>query len=382
MVSDPSDTVGVAVIGAGFIADAHLSALAMTPGARVVAIAGRTGDSAAAIAARHGIKDSSDDYRRLLDRTDVDVVSVAVPNDLHAEVVVAAAAAGKHVICEKPLSRTLAEADAMIEATDSAGVLLLYAELLCFAPKYRRVKELIEEGAFGSVMQIRHTEQHFGPHSDWFWQGPRAGGGVMMDMGCHGIEIIRYLYGKPLVESVTADMSTLVHKERTELEDHAIAVVRFSGDRVGLIETSWTKPGGMDDRIEVTGDEGVAYADLLRASAIVAYSERGYGYAVEKATSTSGWSFPVADEQWNYGMPRQMEHFIGCIRTGTTPLETGHDGRTALEVVYAAYMSAGEGRRVALPLQLSESEASQAPYRFWRNATPGKGSSGAFKNSA
>jgi myo-inositol 2-dehydrogenase / D-chiro-inositol 1-dehydrogenase len=286
--------------------------------------------------------------------------------------VVEAAAAGKHVICEKPLGRTLAEADVMIAATDRAGVRLMYAEQLCFAPKYVRAKQLMEEGAFGRVFQIRHGEQHFGPHSEWFWQGARAGGGVMMDMGCHGIELIRFMYGKPDVESVSATLGTLVHGGRTDLDDHALAVLHLAGDRLGLIETSWARPGGMNDLVEIVGDGGVAYVDLLRGSSIVAYSEEGYGYAVEKAGDTKGWSFAMFEESWNYGMPQEMQHFVDCLRTGSEPLETGADGRVALEVVYAAYLSAGRGERVNLPLQLSDEEAATAPYLLWkgRRAAP------------
>jgi myo-inositol 2-dehydrogenase/D-chiro-inositol 1-dehydrogenase len=368
----PSDAVGVGVVGSGFIADTHLASLAEVQGAHAVAVAGRTTESAVTLAARHGIKDAYGDYRQLLERRDVDVVLVASPNDTHCQVVVEAAAAGKHVICEKPLGRTLAEADVMIAATDRAGVRLMYAEQLCFAPKYVRAKQLMEEGAFGRVFQIRHGEQHFGPHSEWFWQGARAGGGVMMDMGCHGIELIRFMYGKPDVESVSATLGTLVHGGRTDLDDHALAVLHLAGDRLGLIETSWARPGGMNDLVEILGDGGVAYVDLLRGSSIVAYSEEGYGYAVEKAGDTKGWSFAMFEESWNYGMPQEIQHFVDCLRTGSEPLETGADGRVALEVVYAAYISAGRGERVHLPLQLSDEEAATAPYLLWkgRRAAP------------
>lgn len=361
-----SDTIGVGVVGAGFIADTHLASLSRVRGAHVVAVAGRTAEGAAALAARHEVKDSYGDYRQLLERADVDVVLVASPNDTHCNVVLGAAGAGKHVICEKPLARTLAEADAMITATDRAGVRLMYAEQLCFAPKYVRAKELMAEGAFGRVFQIRHGEQHFGPHSDWFWQGARAGGGVMMDMGCHGIGLIRFMYDKPEIESVSATLGTLVHGARTDLDDHAIAVLHLAGNRLGLIETSWARPGGMNDVVEVVGDAGIAYVDLLRGSSIVAYSEQGYGYAVEKAGDTKGWSFAMFEESWNYGMPQELQHFVDCLHTGADPIETGADGRIDLEVVYAAYLSAGRGERVGLPLQLTDEQAAAAPYLLWK----------------
>lgn len=284
------------MIGAGFVADLHLSAFARTSNAVVRAVAGRSLDSAATLASRHEITDAYGDYRSLLERDDIDLVCVGTPNDTHRDIVVMAAQAGKHVICEKPLARTLVEADEMIAATHQAGVKLMYAELLCFAPKYVRAKELVDEGAFGRVFQVRHTEQHSGPHADWFWQGERSGGGVMMDMGCHGVELLRWMYDKAQVESVTAVLGTFVHGTRTELDDHAVVVVGLEDDRLGVIETSWAKLGGMDDRVEITGDRGVTYVDLLRGSAMAAYSEAGYGYAVEKASQTNGWTFPMVDE--------------------------------------------------------------------------------------
>jgi predicted dehydrogenase len=180
------------------------------------------------------------------------------------------------------------------------------------------------------------------------------------------------MYGKPGVESVSATLGTLVHGGRTDLDDHALAVLHLAGDRLGLIETSWARPGGMNDLVEIVGDGGVAYVDLLRGSSIVAYSEEGYGYAVEKAGDTKGWSFAMFEESWNYGMLQEIQHFVDCLRTGSEPLETGADGRVALEVVYAAYISAGRGERVHLPLQLSDEEAATAPYLLWkgRRAAP------------
>jgi myo-inositol 2-dehydrogenase / D-chiro-inositol 1-dehydrogenase len=357
--------VGVGEIGSGFVADLHLASFARNSNATVLAVAGRTAESAARLAAEHGIADSYGDYRSLLERDDIDLVCVGTPNDTHRDIVVDAAQAGKHIICEKPLARTLAEADEMIAATEEAGVKLMYAELICFAPKYVRAKELIDEGAFGRVFQIKHGEQHSGPHSDWFWQGERSGGGVMMDMGCHGVEVIRWMYDKPAVESVTAELGLFMHANRTDLDDHALVTIRFEGNRLGAIETSWAKPGGMEDRIEIIGDGGVAYADLLRGSSISAYSEAGYGYAVEKASQTSGWTFAIYEEYWNYGIPQEMAHFADCVLNDTEPIETGADGRVDLEIIYGAYLSAGRGERVHFPLDLSPEDAAKSPYLLW-----------------
>jgi predicted dehydrogenase len=115
-----------------------------------------------------------------------------VPNALHAAITRDAARVGKHVVCEKPLCMTLEEADEMIDVCRRQGVLLLYAEELFFTPKYVRTKELADEGAFGKVYLVKQSEKHFGPHADWFWDVGQSGGGVFMDMGCHGIAFCYY----------------------------------------------------------------------------------------------------------------------------------------------------------------------------------------------
>ncbi len=341
--------IGVGIIGSGFVAEIHAEALRRVPAARVVGVASPTEGRAAAFAAKHGLPHHYTDYRALLDLPDVDVVTLCLPNDLHCAATEAAAAAGKHVICEKPLCTNLEEADRMIAACAAAGVKLMYAEELCFTPKYVRAKELADEGALGEIYLVKQSEKHDGPHAPWFWDVRRSGGGVALDMGCHAIEFFRWILGKRPITSVYAQMGTHVHRDRTEGDDNALLLLEFEGGAVGLAEESWTRPGGMDDRAEVYGSKGQTYADLLHGSALETYSEVGYGYAVEKAGSTRGWSFTMFEELWNYGFPQEMEHFIGCVRDDRTPLETGEDGRAVLEAIFAAYESARTGQKVTLP---------------------------------
>jgi predicted dehydrogenase len=341
--------VGVGLIGTGFVGDIHAAALATVADARVTAVASATPGKARKFAETRGIPQAFDDYRELLGLDTVDVVSVAVPNYLHAEVTLAAAAAGKHIICEKPLCRTLEEADQMIDACKKAGVLLMYAEELCFAPKYVRAKTLVDEGALGRAFLIKQSEEHFGPHSPWFWDVEKSGGGVLLDMGCHSIEFARWVFGKPAVKSVTAQMGTYVHGDRTRGEDHSLCIVEYEGSRTALAENSWAKTGGVDDRCEIYGSAGFTRADLLRGSSLLTYSEAGYGYAVEKAGSTRGYTFTMYEEIWNYGFPQEMAHFVRCAQGKETPVETGEDGREVLKIMYAAYESAGTGRRIDWP---------------------------------
>ncbi len=347
-----SKTVKVGLIGAGFVTDLHaFSFQKYVPNAEIVAVASPTPGKAAHFAKERGIPNAFDNYRDLLALKEVDVITVAIPNDLHAQVTVDAARAGKHVICEKPLCTTLEEADEMIDECQKHGVLLLYAEELLFAPKYVRARTLVDEGAFGAVYLVKHWEEHYGPHMPWFWDVGRSGGGVMMDMGCHSIEYTRWVLGKPPVKSVTATMGTFVHGDKTRGEDHSIAVIEYEGNRLAYAEDSWAKPGGMDDRVEIYGSQGHTRADMLRGNALITYSHTGYGYAVEKAETTQGWTFTTFEETWNYGFPQEMQHFVNCVAGTETPIETGVDGREVMKIIYAAYQSAGDGRRIEWPYQ-------------------------------
>jgi predicted dehydrogenase len=346
--------VRVGLIGSQFITSIHLEALRSVPGAEVVAVTSATEGHVRAFAERHGISRWFTDYRKMYEMPDLDLVVLGLPNDLHCDATLAAAAAGKHVVCEKPLCLNLAEADRMIEACRRANVKLMYAEELCFTPKYVRLKQLIDEGALGRIHLVKQAEKHDGPHAAWFWDVQRSGGGVTMDMGCHAIEFFRWLLGgkaggKAAVRSVYADMGTHVHGDKTRGEDTSTLIFKMDGGATAIAEESWAKPGGMDDRAEVYGSEGVAYADLLRGNAIHTYSKRGYGYAVEKAGDTRGWSFTIYEEAWNYGFPAEMAHFVDCVRNDKQPLCTGEDGRAVLEAICAAYASAREGRRIELP---------------------------------
>jgi predicted dehydrogenase len=355
------DRIRVGLIGSQFISTIHADALSRCPGAEMAAVASSQRRHAEEFAAKFKIPRAFTDYRKLLEDPDIDMVVVGVPNDLHCQMTVEAAAAGKHVVMEKPLCLNLAEADRMIAACRKAKVKLMYAEELCFAPKYVRLKQLLESGALGQPTLLKQSEKHDGPHAGHFWDVNRSGGGVTMDMGCHAIEFFRWIMGRPKITSVYAQMSTQVHGSKTQGEDNSILILEFANGVVGLAEESWTKLGGMDDRAEVHGSKGVAFADLLHGNAIETYSVDGYDYAVEKAGSTKGWSFTIYEEAWNYGFHQEMAHFVDCVRLDQQPLVTGEDGRAVLEAVFAAYQSAGSGKKVKLPFRTQASK----PYDLW-----------------
>jgi predicted dehydrogenase len=353
--------VRVGIIGSQFISSIHAESFQRYPHCEIIAAASPTRAHVTAFAKQFSIPNVFTDYRKMLAMDELDLVVVGVPNDLHCQITVEAAAAGKHVVVEKPLCLNLAEADRMIGACKQARVKLMYAEELCFTPKYVRMKQLLDSGALGRPTLVKQSEKHDGPHAPHFWDVNRSGGGVMMDMGCHAIEFFRWMLGRPKIKSVYAQMSTQVHTAKTKGEDNAIFLVEFENGAIGLAEESWTKPGGMDDRAEVHGSKGVAYADLLHGNAIQAYSTAGYEYAVEKAGSTKGWSFPIYEETWNYGFHGEMAHFVDCVRFDRKPEVTGADGRVVLEVIFAAYESARTGKKVNLPFK----SKAHKPWDLW-----------------
>lgn len=355
--------VRVGLIGSHFISTVHFESLQRVPDAEVIAVASRTEANVKQFAEQRGIREWFTDYRKLLEIDELDMVVLGIPNDLHCEVTVAAASAGKHVVVEKPLATSLAECDRMIAACEQANVKLMYAEELCFAPKYVRLKQLADEGALGRIFLVKQSEKHDGPHTDWFWDVQRSGGGVMLDMGCHGIEFARWMLGKPRITRVYCDLKTQMHADRTRGDDTSLLILDFDNGATAYIEEAWSKLGGMDDRAELHGTGGVAYADVLHGSSILTYSKSGYGYAVEKAGGTQGWSFTMFEELWNYGFPQEMAHFVACVRDDREPLETGHDGRIVMETLFAAYASAGQSRRIDVPFATDAAR----PFDLWKS---------------
>jgi myo-inositol 2-dehydrogenase / D-chiro-inositol 1-dehydrogenase len=340
----------VAILGAGFITDIHMESYhRFIPEAEVVAVYARKIEKAKAFAEKYKIPKWYDDIGKAISDSGCEVVDICLPNYLHADATLKAAAAGKHVIIEKPLAVTLEEADAMIAACKKAGVKLMYAEELCFAPKYERVRQMVNEGAIGKIYMLKQSEKHSGPHTDWFYDVKYSGGGVIMDMGCHALGWFRWMLNNAKVNSVYASMATVLHNDRTKGEDNSIMIIEFENGVTAIAEDSWAKHGGMDDRCEVHGTGGVMYADLFMGNSAITYSKHGYGYAMEKADTTVGWSFTVFEEAFNQGYPHELKHFIECVQQNKQPLVTGEDGRAVLEIIYAAYASAGEGKKITLP---------------------------------
>ena len=355
--------VKVGIIGSRFEADIHAESFRIMPEeAEVIAVASPTVGNAAKLAKKYEIPNVYTDYKEMLKNPDIEMVTITAPNKLHCQMTVDIANAGKHVVCEKPLCMTLEEADQMVDTCKKQGVLLMYAEELFFTPKYVKAKQMADQGAFGDVYLVKQSEKHFGPHADWFWDVEQSGGGVFMDMGCHGIAFAWWFLNRPKLQYVTAQMGTYVHADKTKGDDNSLCILEFEGNKIALIEDSWARTGGMDDRIEVYGNKGCSYANLHMGNALPTFSEDGYGYAVEKAPTTKGWTYPVFEELWNYGFPQEMAHFARCVRGKEEPQSTGEDGRFVQEVLLAGYQSAGLGSKVEMPFRPSGIER---PIDLW-----------------
>ncbi|MCX7944224.1 MAG: Gfo/Idh/MocA family oxidoreductase [Deltaproteobacteria bacterium] len=343
----------VGITGAGFIGQVHYDAFSKVIGAEVVAIADVDKKRRDQFAKRNNIRLKFDSLKQMAESDEVDVITLGVPNYLHKEFAVTCMKNGKHVIIEKPLCLTLDEADEIIEVSKKSNRYAFYAEELCFIPKFVRAKEIVDAGGIGRPYMIKEWEKHAGPYSPWFFKRETAGGGIMMDMGCHAIEFARWFLNKPKVKSVYAQVNLVLHKKITKLDDNVIILIEFENGVVANLEASWALKGGMDSVMECYGTEGVIYADLLRGGGIKCYSERGFTPNPEESR---GWTFPEYD--WNYqnGYPQEMQHFIDCILHNKEPMESAKDGKVVLEIMIAAYLSAATGKKIEFPLKV--------PYKY------------------
>jgi predicted dehydrogenase len=345
-----TDEVRLGMLGSGFIADHYLSGLRFVPGARAVANAGTGSERAASFATAHGIERTYTSMAGLCADPEVDLVVIALPNHLHLEAVRAATAAGKGVLCTKPLGRNAFEAAEMLRLVRDAGVFHGYMENEVFSPEVIKVSEMVASGALGRVLTMRAREGHSGPHAAHFWDAETAGGGAFLDMGCHCIEAARYIIGKDVrIAEVFAWGATLGHADKTTGEDNAIAILRFEDGRTATIEASWTAKGGIEVRNEIYCERGRIVHDL-GSTPIRAFLQESVGYLAEKTDSDTGWVYPVADEPRVAGYDEQMRHFIEAYRAGTEPRETFEDGLVVNGVIDAAYRSMKSGRWEAVEI--------------------------------
>ncbi|MGQ9621278.1 MAG: Gfo/Idh/MocA family protein [Bacteroidales bacterium] len=331
----------LAMLGAGFIGDFYTHSLhGMRSRDRVVVVSDRDESRAKAFAEKHGIPRYTILMREAVNVPDVELVVIALPNNLHLEAVKLAAEAGKGVLCTKPLGRNAPEAYEMLETVEKAGVFNGYLEDLVYTPKTLKGLEAVRQGSLGQVIWVRSRETHPGPHSDWFWTKEISGGGVLLDMGCHCIEIARNYIGKDIrpVEVIsTAD--TLV--KPIDAEDNSLGWVRYENGAIGQFEVSWSFRGGMDLRDEVMGTDGTIWVNNFLRTGIEIFTAGGKkGYIAEKAESEKGWIFPVGDEVTELGYNHMFSDMLRAFENKSKPAETFYDGYVVNEIMDACYRSA------------------------------------------
>ena len=348
------DKLRVGIVGSKFAANLHAESYGRNNRVELAAVAALDGIDE--FSAKYNIPHSYKDYREMLARDDIDAISVCLPNFLHHDVVVAAAEAGKHVICEKAFATNVKDAAHMIDVCARCGVKLFYAEDWVFAPSLARMEKIITEGALGDVLYVKAKETHCGTHSPFAKKKSTCGGGALIHLGVHPIGYLLHLFKawkNPVVEiagmSSGGAESNCVHKD-FEVEDWFAGLMKFADGRRAFIEGNYITVGGMDDKIEVYGTEGRVSVNLTLGSDIDVYSRCGYGYAVEKADFTHGWTRPVVDEFHSLGYVSEMEYFVDCILNDRQPKYgvSPEAGLACMKVVEGFYRSAAEGKTIKL----------------------------------
>ncbi|HVF32337.1 MAG TPA: Gfo/Idh/MocA family oxidoreductase [Acidimicrobiales bacterium] len=329
-----NDPVRVGILTCGTIVTAgHLPALDALgrDAADVVAFASRTRATAERAAAQWGSGVVVDDWRDVLARDDVDAVDICSPNAQHAEMAIAAAEAGKHVLVEKPIAVSLAEADAMIDAAAAAGVVLMAAHNLRFAAPYAAAATAVATGMIGEVVGVRVAFGHAGPQawapsSTWFREVGLSGGGALLDLGIHVADLLRAVTGDEIEE-----VSAFLRRPSADAVEEA-GQVAFSlrGGGVGSFHASWVARPGPDHQLVVHGTDGSL--SIERGRAVVRPADGADKVVVEPPAAA----------------PDLFGSFVAACRREATPAVTGEDGRAALAVIVAAYQAAAERRAVAV----------------------------------
>ncbi len=341
------EQIKVGLIGCGNIgAGGHLPAYAHIPEAKLVAVCDAVEKLAHAAAERSGAT-AYTDYRRLLEREDIEMVDLCVPTYLHAQLAVEAMQAGKHVLCEKPMAHTLEAADAMIKAAQANGVRLMIGQVRRFDHRYASIKEQLDAGKVGRPVFIRRAERQFLPFPPDAWQwDPKRGGGVILDIGVHATDLFRWLFGEDAVEVYAVAKSVREAAREAGSFDHAMITCKFDGGGIGFAEASWAYPQGFGGtlyaQLDVVGTGGkIQYADKDTNPMLTYTTEKGHELPrYFRFMSTT-----------EYAFEEEIRHFVRCVLDDREPAVSPQDARAALEMALAAQRSAETGEPVHLPLQ-------------------------------
>ena len=341
--------VRVALIGCGKITERlALPQLTRCPGAEVAALVDLDRRAAERLAAQFGLASCPiwTDWKAMLREADVDGVAINVPNVLHAEVAIAALQAGKHVLVEKPIALTLAEADAMIEAAGSRKRILMVEQTQRFDPAHEVAQELLRGGSLGAVTQLRGRIGHAGPEywagspASWLIDPKQSGGGALIDVGIHIVDLLRWLSGKS-VRRICCQAKTL--EKRMSVEDNASALLEFADGALGSFEVSWTaRP--YEIATQFYGERGTLRTSIGSAAPVTVRYADLQGDPNHLLGEEAHPAVPVLSR-----VGGAYRVFVDCIATGARPFISGEEGRATLAVILAAYESVKTGKWVTLP---------------------------------
>ena len=386
--------VRVGLIGCGFVAELHMYAYARVHGlaAQVTAACAR-GDHVADFAKKHGIAATHRDYRALLADKDIDVVDICTPPALHAEMIVAAVAAGKHVICEKPFTgyfgradyktpigrnvpkklmyeRVMEEMERTCSAIKASGRLFMYAEDWVYAPAVAKTVEILR-ATKDKILFMKGDESHSGSHAAHAAQWAMTGGGSLVRMGCHPLSAALYLKQveaqargeRVTVAAVSADVgnvaASLKPAERTyikanpiDVEDWGVLTVTFSDGTKATIFAGDMIMGGVRNLIETYTSGGALFANITPNNHMMSYltdeEKLANVYITEKVDRKTGWQFICLEEEWTRGYLQEIQDFMECVAFGREPRAGLALAYETTKVNYAGYWSAEEGRRINL----------------------------------
>ncbi len=330
----------IAMLGSGFIGRFYADSIqGYRNKDKIVTIYSRREESTKKFAADYDVPFYTTNMEEAINRPEVEVVCISLPNNLHEEAVNLCCKHKKAVITTKPLARNAEEAKRMLLAVEKAGIFNGYLEDLVYTPKFIKAQESVKNGALGRILWAKSRETHPGPHSDWFWDIEQAGGGCMLDLGCHCVEITRSYIGKdikPIEVMCWADTQV----KPIDAEDHAIGLIKYENGAIAQFEVSWTFRGGLDLRDEVMGTEGTIWINsFLRTGFEMFTTGKAANYVAEKAETDKGWLFPVGDELNELGYNHMFMDMFNSMEKGVEPKETFYDGYVVNSILDSAYKS-------------------------------------------
>jgi UDP-N-acetylglucosamine 3-dehydrogenase len=318
----------IGVLGAGFAGAMHAHSALRIDGVEVAAVAAVPLDQAAALAKECGARVAS--AEEICAADDIDLVVVATPTHLHAQYAIAAARAGKHVFCEKPLARTLADGEAMVRACDDAGVALAVGHVVRYFKEYQRAKQLLDDGTLGRPAIATLVRGNFavGSARAWYLDAAKSGG-VVLDLMLHDLDTVRWWFGEPAGEYARRFTGT------GGLE-YALATIRYDDRPIVQVEASWAEHAGFRTGYELRGDRGMLVHDSRAASPIALQSPAGPAGPAMMATPTL--------HETPYLV--QLRDLVARIARGDRPLVDGHEGLRSLALGLAVIRSADTGEVV------------------------------------